>query len=79
MPFEGQCLGYLVECISCFTLTQIHVRRANLVRIMLLVRTIMATTDAPASLVTKERFVNKVTVIPLLIGIWVMLAFMLVG
>ena len=39
----------------------------------------MATTDASASLVTKEKTAIKVTVILLLIGVWVMFALMLVG
>ena len=39
----------------------------------------MATTDASARLVTKEKTAIKVTVILLLIGIWVMFALMLVG
>jgi len=39
----------------------IHVRQASLVRIMLLVRIEMATTDASASLVTKERTADKIS------------------
>lgn len=46
---------------------------------MPLVPIVMATTDAPASLVTKERIAIKVIFIRLLIGFWVMFALMLVG
>ena len=46
---------------------------------MLLVRTMLATTDASASLVTKEKTAIKVTNILFLIGIWVMFALVLVG